>query len=568
MAEALIELFSDDDCTRYTIFIAESIARLQGRFQVLTKCNGQHLRKQSVFTATKNCLKAFDQWALRVVQKTGKVLDPALREHHAVKPKKEKEKPTKAQELSREQLDECFIKCLLLMLLSLEEYTSLSRALLFEVSGGLQLPVDVVYKAEMSTTSLLLETFKQLEADQSVTQMSRKQRIRRRVLIGVSGLAGGAILGLTGGLAAPLVVTGLGTLFAGLGLSTAVGATCLGTLATSIPFITTLFGGFGAKMGVEHMRNISRGLNDFMFVPLSVESRLPVTLCVSGWLTEYNDFSEPWVPLFTGPKSFVLGDAYALRFEVGALLKLGKTFSELMYSTSLNWVKYEVLRRTFASALMTALWPVALVKLGRVVNNPWRVAFNLAEKAGVALANALCQRAQGQRPVTLIGYSLGARVISRCLLCLAERGEHALVENAILLGAPVPTDWDEWFIMRSVIVGRLVNVYSTHDYILRLVYRTQSIQASVAGLEPVEKVPLVENIDVSDMVEGHLQYRWSLLEILKDRVRLPGITSEDVKKAGQVSAQMEAREKEQYAEKKEHVFFNAEVNQPPPLPPR
>lgn len=45
-----------------------------------------------------------------------------------------------------------------------------------------------------------------------------------------------------------------------------------------------------------------------------------------------------------------------------------------------------------------------------------------ARKAGLILADALCNNVQGDRPVTLVGFSLGAKTIYHCLVELASRG--------------------------------------------------------------------------------------------------------------------------------------------------
>ena len=67
---------------------------------------------------------------------------------------------------------------------------------------------------------------------------------------------------------------------------------------------------------------------------------------------------------------------------------------------------------------------------------------------------------QGQRPVTLIGFSLGARVIFYCLKELAAHPRGAgIVENAYLLGAPVPGNPEEWQPFSKVVAGRIVNAY-------------------------------------------------------------------------------------------------------------
>jgi len=47
---------------------------------------------------------------------------------------------------------------------------------------------------------------------------------------------------------------------------------------------------------------------------------------------------------------------------------------------------------------------------------------------------------KGIRPITLIGYGMGARVIFHCLEYLAEVGGEAgkgIVENVLLIGAPI-----------------------------------------------------------------------------------------------------------------------------------
>jgi surfactin synthase thioesterase subunit len=47
------------------------------------------------------------------------------------------------------------------------------------------------------------------------------------------------------------------------------------------------------------------------------------------------------------------------------------------------------------------------------------------------------QGCHGGRPVTLIGCSMGARLIFHTLLELSRLGAHGCVENVILLGAPL-----------------------------------------------------------------------------------------------------------------------------------
>src|SRR5213078_3552544 len=119
---------------------------------------------------------------------------------------------------------------------------------------------------------------------------------------------------------------------------------------------------------------------------------------------------------------------------------------------------------------------------------------------GEILADALINKTQGERPVILIRYSLGALVFFSYLLSLANRCAFGLVDSAILIGAPSPCAARLWRLMRTIVSGRLVNVFSLKDSVLHFLYRISSIQFNIAGLQPILGVSGVENFDVSGAV--------------------------------------------------------------------
>ena len=190
------------------------------------------------------------------------------------------------------------------------------------------------------------------------------------------------------------------------------------------------------------------------------------------------------------------------------------------------------------------MWPMGLVKVARVVDNPFTLAKSRADKAGEVLAEALINKAQGERSVTLIGYSLGARVIYSCLMTLAKKNAFGVVESAILIGAPTPSDTASWRTARSACTGRLVNVYSENDRILAFLYRTSSIQYGIAGLQPVQGLAGVENFDVSETVSGHLRYRFLVGKILQ-KIGFRDIDPEAIKEEEKAFEKMVEEEKEQ-----------------------
>ncbi|KAJ2848245.1 hypothetical protein IWW36_003415 [Coemansia brasiliensis] len=141
--------------------------------------------------------------------------------------------------------------------------------------------------------------------------------------------------------------------------------------------------------------------------------------------------------------------------------------------------------------------------------------------AGPIVADLLLQRVQGQRPVTLIGYSIGARLIFYALLELANMNAFGLVEDVYLFGAPVVASEEEWRKAASVVGGRFVNAYSTKDWILGFFYRTTNLgRKSVAGLHSITGVKGLENVDVSEEVPGHNAYR-EVLPILLFNLGVP-----------------------------------------------
>ena len=254
----------------------------------------------------------------------------------------------------------------------------------------------------------------------------------------------------------------------------------------------------------------AKEVEDFRFIPLKDEwgtrgssqndRRLRVAIGINGWLGTKEDVTKPWRAL--GDDS----EAFALRYEMNSLLGLGKTLQDLVSSYAWTSIKVEILKRTVLATLWSALWPAYLVSMAAGVDNPFSLAKNRSEKAGEILADALINKVQGERPVTLIGYSLGARVIYSCLRSLAARRAFGLVDTVVFIGAPVPSNRRHWQMMRTVVSGKMFNVYSENDFLLAFLYRATSIQLGVAGLQEIKDIEGVENLNLSDEVQGHMRY--------------------------------------------------------------
>lgn len=274
----------------------------------------------------------------------------------------------------------------------------------------------------------------------------------------------------------------------------------------------------------EMMDNYAKEVEDFKFLPLREESttddpeeitkeqkeqrRLRVTIGINGWLNTEDDIKKPWRTLSTDTEVF------ALRYEMNVLLKLGTALTDLVRSVAWKTFKAEIIKRTLLATLWAALWPIQVLAVASNVDNPFNRAHNRSRKAGQLLADALINKVQGERPVTLIGYSLGAATIHACLQSLAERHAFGLVDTVVLIGTPAPTDSAHWRTIRPVVSGKIFNVYSENDMVLGFVYRMHSLALGVAGLQPIKDVNGIVNVNLSDSVSGHLRYPSLTGEIL------------------------------------------------------
>jgi len=115
-----------------------------------------------------------------------------------------------------------------------------------------------------------------------------------------------------------------------------------------------------------------------------------------------------------------------------------------------------------------------LTKLGYLIDNPWSNAIDRAKSAGRVLADVLIQRHLGVRPITLISFSLGARVIFYALLELTKQKKFGIVQDVFLLDATLSVSQKSWCETRSVVSGRYVNAFARNDWVLNYLFRASS----------------------------------------------------------------------------------------------
>ncbi|KAI9914073.1 hypothetical protein PsorP6_005245 [Peronosclerospora sorghi] len=499
-------------------------------------------------------------------------------------------------------------------------YDARVRTLLRKLVDALELEWKDVTKEEVEIGQTLYAEATAMSLDNMVTK-SKTWDWKRNVTIGAAAVTGGALLALTGGLAAPAIAASI-TALGGAGVT--IGA-ALGS-AAGVTATTVLFGTAGAGVVGMKADTRTRGVHDFSFDLVSAGDGMNVYICVSGWLDDddppMKGFRRAWGdsreylrafyrqrnpekveqvdqvmdrykgredeffailrrtynikagdlgndPLGMAELSklavtddemqyheltslnsdsnsissstmstsmnsvsslvwelgmkheplrawrwkdrFPQGDQYCLNWEEAGLRRFGKcmrTFAAEQVSTfaAREIVKYTALAALFAAVAI----PRIILGLADIIDNAWTVTMNSADVCGKLLADALRNREQGLRPVTLIGYGMGARLIFSCLKELAESKSIdescGIVENAVLLGSPLSVAPDEWMKARRVVSGRLINGYSDKDWMLGVMYRYENLTLNSAGIAPLD-IAGIENVDLSEIIHGHLEYK-------------------------------------------------------------
>ncbi|KAF8506363.1 DUF726-domain-containing protein [Hysterangium stoloniferum] len=419
-------------------------------------------------------------------------------------------------------------------------YSSQTRAFLLRTFGTFD---------ECAVARILKNPEQATQAAQAKNDHADGSDIWRRIGIGAGAVAGGILVGMTGGSAAPLVGAGLGKVLAILGIGGPIGLIATG-LASSGAVCGALFGAIGAKETAKMVARHTREIRDFAFLPVhEPKDSLAVRLCVSGWLTSEQDVTVPW-------KVFDLTqDTFALQWEVEALKELSSALYDLLRLHAVGYITWQFFSYTALSTLMDGLSPLFLLQIGQIIDNPWSNAKALSIKAGKVLGTLLANRTFGNRPVVLTGYSLGSLVLVEALKHLATlpvaQTAH-VVQDVFLFGTPVPTNASLWTAMRRVVAGRLVNGYAETDYVLAILSRTSDGSWNVAGLHPVE-VQGVENVRC-DEVGGHLQWRGMVGRCLQI-CGLEGLVVEEVEMRVREASETAAKEGEVEEPIKEEAFI-------------
>lgn len=150
------------------------------------------------------------------------------------------------------------LSAILLLLLSTGCYSAYSRTFVTYLTSAFEMPLSALDFEEEQIAKTMIEASSEAEKAKQNVQMSAEAEAEKRKQqnktsrfwkVGLASVAGAALIGVTGGLAAPVVAGAIGGLMGSVGLGGL--ASFLGIFWMNGALVGTLFGAFGARMTVS-----------------------------------------------------------------------------------------------------------------------------------------------------------------------------------------------------------------------------------------------------------------------------------------------------------------------------
>jgi len=324
-----------------------------------------------------------------------------------------------------------------------------------------------------------------------------------------------AALGTTGALGAAGTGTAISTL-SGAALTSASLAAIGGSMAAGTAIISATGAALGGIYGGVVANRYHSEDSSFKISALSEIDTDRRTIFINGFTEQLNETFEEWSvqQLSMDP----VQKLYGVNWSSKTRLELGKTFAAGVGSKGALAMLKTIAKSGGKAAAKNLNLLMMLDTIADIAGNPWHTSMVRASQAGIQLAEAL-SRTNG-KTFTLVGHSLGCRVIYYALEALATKNEN-FVANVILLGGAVGRDDNYgWRKACSAVSGTIFNCYSAKDTVLEHLYRTANARLS----DPIGARPIslednqIVNIDCSDIVDSHFSWKPRYTDII-NRIR-------------------------------------------------
>ncbi len=163
--------------------------------------------------------------------------------------------PTRLTTIPEEDRKEA-LSCIVLVLLATGRYSAHSRAMAVYLTSALELPLAILNTEEAEIAASLIEhstaaenNQRTMSAEAEAEKRKQNNQPRRMWKVGLASVAGAALIGVTGGLAAPVVAGAIGGIMGSVGLGGV--ASFLGVFWMNGALVGTLFGALGGRMTVR-----------------------------------------------------------------------------------------------------------------------------------------------------------------------------------------------------------------------------------------------------------------------------------------------------------------------------
>ncbi|MFT0787634.1 DUF726 domain-containing protein [Synechococcus sp. H55.10] len=170
---------------------------------------------------------------------------------------------------------------------------------------------------------------------------------------------------------------------------------------------------------------------------------------------------------------------------------------------------WETLRRAGWQGSLYYLWwdasnPASLtlspLKLGVGLLAHWEAHKAKAKEVGLKYAYRLLS-ALSERQITLMGFSLGARVAYYIMRGWPQTADRRLKDVILLSGAVRRQADKNWSLHVENITGKLVNIYNEDDWVLAYVFKAPSLNRSPCGIKPIREFhPRIENLNATHLI--------------------------------------------------------------------
>ena len=121
----------------------------------------------------------------------------------------------------------------------------------------------------------------------------------------------------------------------------------------------------------------------------------------------------------------------------------------------------------------------------------------------------------GNNCINIIGFSLGTVLIAECIMELEKLKKTDVFNDVFLLGGCADAkvlNKRSW----TPVSGKVVNCYAKNDSILEYLFRIAKHKEEPIGTQPIVAInDKIKNFDLSDIVDGHYDYRKKMTEIFK-----------------------------------------------------